>query len=246
MIFQEQLGIIKQELQLEITRLQKLKNEEEDELNLLQQQKNELGNSINEHQMEKATLAWEQCEVRSSWDQSCSYSDDEKQQFEDSRFSAVEIRHEFNTLNSHDSVSHEMRHTTSSNSDSSMNYDYASQVLSIQPSQEATTLTPLNSSESLEDVKDKNQMISLKSEKSNLESQIYDMRVTLTQLQTEVTGLENRKTILEALGETNSSDEVATDMANAYEVSFEADLDFITPGTITEVISWDSLLSCDS
>ena len=63
------------------------------------------------------------------------------------------------------------------------------------------------------------------------------MRVTLKQLHTEVTGLENRKTILEALGETNSSDEMATDMANSYEVSFEADLDFSTAGTIAEVIS---------
>ena len=242
MIFQEQLGTIKQELQLEITTLQKLKNEVEEELNLLQQQKNELANSIGDlqskkHQMEKATLASGQCEVQSTWDQSCYYSDDEKQQFEDSRFSAVEIRHEFNTLNSHDSVSREMHHTTSSNSDSSMNYDYVSQVRSIQPSQEATTSTLLNSSESVEDVKDNNQMIAWKSEKSYLESQIYDMRVTLTQLQSEVTGLENRKTILEALGETNSSDEMATDMANSYEVSFEADLDFSTPGTIAEVIS---------
>ena len=231
---------------MEIIRLQKPKNEEGDDLNLLQQQKTELEISTGDlqtkkHQMEKATLASEQCEVRRDWDQSCYYSDDEKQQFGNSGFSAVERKQEFNTSNSHDSVSREMYHTATSNFDSSMNYDYDSQVRGIQPSQEATTSTLLNSSESLDDVKDNNQMIALKREKSDLEGQIYDMMVRLTQLQTEVTELENKKTILEALRGTNSSDEMTTDMANAY----EADPDFSTPGTIVEVISWDSLLSCD-
>ena len=230
---QEHLETTKQDLQLEISRIQKLKNHEESELEKLRKQKYELEINIGDlqkkkHDMENLTLTPEQYEVRKEEDQSY-FTDDRKEQFGDSEYLRCETQQELNTSRQ-DSASYERYY----NLESSMN-NYNSKEGCSQSSQVLATSTPLNSPGNSNDVKDDNHITSLKRERSELESQIYGMQMQLEQLHTEVTGLENRKTILEAIHGAYSPVEMRTEMMNGYDVSVDVDLDLSTPRTITEV-----------
>lgn len=80
-----------------------------------------------------------------------------------------------------------------------------------------------------------NNVMSLKRERDEIETQIYDMKIQLTRLQTEVTSLENRKTILETTHLTYAADELRARSVNGHEVSVDTDLDYNFTRAITEV-----------
>ncbi|XP_068737353.1 golgin subfamily A member 4-like [Montipora capricornis] len=212
--------------------IQKLKNHEESELENLRKQKSELEINIGDlqrkkHDMENLTLTPEQYEVRKEEDQSY-FTDYRKEHFGDSEYLRCETQQELNTSHQ-DSGSYDRYY----NLESSMN-NYNSKEGCSQSSQVLATSTPLKSPGNADDVKDDNHITSLKRERSELESQIYDMQMQLEQLHTEVTGLENRKTILEAIHGAYSPVEMRTEMMNGYDLSVGVDLDLSTPRTITE------------
>ena len=163
------------------------------------------------------------------------FTDDEKKSG-DRGFPEYGTIEEADTLNRYDSVSYNRHQHTSYNSEPSVNISNIHH-LDIDSSQVLATSTPLNSPGVLVDtVKVDNDVISLKRERSELEGQIGDIRIELTRLQTEVTGLENRKTILETIHRSYSNDELRTEYMNGYGLGTDANADFHITQTITEVI----------
>ena len=88
---------------------------------------------------------------------------------------------------------------------------------------------------SKDSVKEDNDVISMKRERSELESQVNDLRIQLTQLQTEVTSLENRKTMLETIHGSYVSESKKTGQMNRRGVGVDSDVDLEITKTITEV-----------
>lgn len=129
-------------------------------------------------------------------------------------------------------------HATSYNSDTSINNSY---LHTHHPqrvvSSETLSPNPILSSSTLHEdsIKEDNTVISLKRERSEMESQICDMRIQLTRLQAEVTSLENRKTILETVHRDYASDDLKVGLTNGYGVGIDTDLDYNIATSITEV-----------
>ena len=128
---------------------------------------------------------------------------------------------------------------TSYNSETSINN---SRVHTYSPQQgissETLSTNPLTSSSFYDDcLKVDNNIMSLKRERDEIESQISDMKIELTRLQTEVTSLENRKTILEAAHLNYATDDLRAGSVNGHGVSVHTDLDYNITRAITEVTS---------
>ena len=130
-------------------------------------------------------------------------------------------------------------HATSYNSETSINNSY---LHTHHPkkkivSSETLSTNPILSSSTLHEdsIKEDNTVTSLKRERSEIESQIYDMRIQLTRLQAEVTSLENRKTILETVHRDYAADDLKVGLTNGYGVGIDADLDYNIATSITEV-----------
>lgn len=242
----------KQDLQSEISRIQMLKNNEEDELQRLRQQKSEMEIHIYDLQRKRARpeldgqhAEKESHELRNARDR-IPLTDDH-QNSDDFRFSSnYDRRGEIDTpQNCHSSqpspqTSHPLSnsyHVTSYNSETSINNSHfhtyhPQQVISS----ETLSTSPLLSSSFYDDcIKVDNNVMSLKRERSEIESQICDLRVQLTTLQTEVASLENRKTILETAHRDYAADDLRTGLMNGHGVGAETDQDYDTTRVITEV-----------
>lgn len=105
-------------------------------------------------------------------------------------------------------------------------------------SPETLSSNPRRSSSFYDDcLKVDNNAMSLKRERDEIETQICDMKIQLTRLQTEVTNLENRKTILETtnLKYTYAADELRAGSVNGHEDSVDTDLEYNLTRAITEV-----------
>ena len=201
--FQKQLEKVKQinklELQAEITKVQTFKNQEEDELQKLSQQKTEMEIYSYDLESKRGRLEMEEGhskpEVHGIRRGHVHLTDNDKK-LGQVRFSDYDRIEEADNLHSYNS---DQNHLTSYNSEATLvsnSYSHNSHVVS------AGTLEMnafRDSTFHADVIKEDNDVISLKRERSELERQICDMRTQLTRLQTEVTGLENRKTILETI-----------------------------------------------
>lgn len=238
---------VKQDLQAEIATIQTLKNQEEDELQKLRQQKSQVEIDIGDLEIKRRQLLMEdqnprpeQYDARNG--RGHMHLTDDQKKSGDRGFSECDRIEEADTLNRCDSLSYNRYQLTSYNSETSVNISNPYHPY-IDSSQVLATSTPLNSP--ADTVKVDNDVISLKKERSDLESQIGDMRIELTRLQTEVTGLENRKTILETIHRSNPTDELRTELEqmNGYGVGTDTDADFNVTTTTTEVLKPITLLS---
>ena len=253
----------KQDLQSEISRIQTLKNNEEDELHKLRQQKSEMEIYIFDLQSQRVRLEMdgqlhsepEVHEPRNARDRIPLTDDHHKST--DFRFSLdYERRGEVDTPQNYHSSQPSLQsshplpnsyHVTSYNSETSINnshfhtYHPHQQVVSSQ----TLSTNPLSSSTFYDEaIKEDNNVISLKRERSEIESQVCDMRIQLTRLQTEVTSLESRKTILETMHRNYAADELTTGLMNGHGgVGVDTDLDYDITRTITEVTKQFSLLT---
>ena len=124
---------------------------------------------------------------------------------------------------------------TSYNSETSINNSHVHTNSPQQDiSSETLSTSPLRSSSFYDDcLKVDNNIMSLKRERDEIESQICDMKIELTRLQTEVTILEKRKTMLETSHLSYVTDDLRAGSANGHGVSVHTDLDY----NITEVTS---------
>lgn len=169
---------------------------------------------------------------------------DDHKKADDFRFSADYDRREendtpqnFHSTQSSSQTSHALSntfHTTSYNSETSINNSH---FHTYQPQQvvssETISTNPLSSSSFYDDcLKVDNDVVSLKRERSEIESQICDLRIQLTRLQTEVSSLENRKTILETMHQKYAADDMKTVLMNGHA---EVTLDYGTTRAVTEV-----------
>lgn len=128
-------------------------------------------------------------------------------------------------------------HVTSYNAETSINNSH---VHAYSPQQgissETLSTNPLSGSSFYDDcLKVDNNVMSLKRERDEIESQICNMKIQLTRLQTEVTSLETRKTILETTHQNYATDDLRTGLANGHGVSVDTDLDYNITRAITEV-----------
>ena len=243
----------KQDLQSEILRIQTVKNNEEDELQKLRQQKSEmeiyiydLRTKIGRHEMNGQFTEQEAHEPRHATDRTTSLTDDHGKS-EVSRLSSdFDRRGEIETLQDYRSsqsllqASHSFSssyNVTSHNSETSINN---SNVHTYSPrrgiSPETLSTNPLGSSSFYDDcLKVDNNVMSLKRERDEIESEICDMKIQLTRLQTEVTSLENRKTILETTHLNYATDDLRAGSVNEHGVRVDTDLDYNITRAITEV-----------
>ena len=105
-------------------------------------------------------------------------------------------------------------------------------------SPETLSSNPQRSSSFYDDcLKVDNNVMSLKRERDEIETQICDMKIQLTRLQTEVTNLESRKTILETTNQKYmyAADELRAGSVNGHEDSVHTDLDYNLTRAIAEV-----------
>lgn len=126
---------------------------------------------------------------------------------------------------------------TSYNSETSINNSH---VHTYSPQQgispETLSSNPRRSSSFYDDcLKVDNNVMSLKGERDEIETQICDMKIQLTRLQMEVASLENRKTLLETTNLNYATDELRAGSVNGHEVSVDTDLDYNLTRAITEV-----------
>ena len=236
---------VKQDLQAEIATIQTLKNQEEDELQKLRQQKSQVEIYIRDLEIKRRQLVMENQNPRPEQYDARNgrghvHLTDDQKKSGDRGFSEYDRIKEADTLNRCDSLSYNRYQLTSYNSETSVNISNSYHPY-IDSSQVLATSTPLNSP--ADTVKEDNDVISLKRERSELESQIGDMRIELTRLQTEVKGLENRKTILETIHRSRPTDELRTEQMNGYGVGTDTDVDFNVTTTTTEVLKSITLLS---
>jgi len=242
----------KQDLQSEVLRIQTLKNNEEDELQKLRQKKSEmeiyiydLQTKIGRLEMNGQPTEQEPHELRNATD-GTSLTDDHGKS-EVSRLSSdLNRRGEIETLQDYRSsqsllqTSHSFSRSynvTSYNSETSISNSHV-HTHSPQQSVSSETLAtnPLRSSSFYDDcLKADNNLMSLKRERDEIESQICDMKNQLTILQTEVTGLENRKTILETTHLNYATDNLRAGSVNGHGVSVDTDLDYNITRAITGV-----------
>lgn len=235
--FQEQLQKVKEDLHAEITRIQSLKNQEEDELQNLRQQKSEMEIYIHDLQIKRGRLEKDgQHSQPKAHDmrngRGHMHLTDDQKKSGDFGFSDYDRRGSIDTLQTYDSVSQNTYHLSSHSSETTINNSY-----SYHPHVSQNHSTTQLSGPALhgDAVKEDNYVISLKRERSELESQICDMRIQLTRLQTEVTSLENRKTILETIHRSYSVEELRTGEVNGHGVGVDDAADFDTQRAITEV-----------
>lgn len=233
-------------------RIQTLKNNEEDELQKLRQKKSEmeiyiydLQTKIGRLEMNGQPTEQEPHELRNATD-GTSLTDDHGKS-EVSRLSSdLNRRGEIETLQDYRSsqsllqTSHSFSRSynvTSYNSETSISNSHV-HTHSPQQSVSSETLAtnPLRSSSFYDDcLKADNNLMSLKRERDEIESQICDMKNQLTILQTEVTGLENRKTILETTHLNYATDNLRAGSVNGHGVSVDTDLDYNITRAITGV-----------
>ena len=103
-------------------------------------------------------------------------------------------------------------------------------------SSETLSTNPLMSSSFYDDcLKVENNVKSLTRDRDEIESQICDMKIQLTRLQTEVASLENRKTILETTRMNYATNDLRTGSVNGHGASVDTDLDYNVTRAITEV-----------
>ena len=236
--FQKQLEKVKQELQAEITKIQTFKNQEEDELQKLSQQKTEMEIYIYDLESKRGRLEMEEGhskpEVHGIRRGHVHLTDNDKKSGQ-VRFSDYDRIEEADNLHSYNSVSSDQNQLTSYNSETTLvsnSYSYNSHVVS------AGTLEMnafRDSTFHADVIKEDNDVISLKRERSELERQICDMRTQLTRLQTEVTGLENRKTILETIHGSYASEDARNGQMSGYGAGVDIDVDFDITRAIAEV-----------
>ena len=241
----------KQDLQSEISRIQMLKNNEEDELQRLRQQKSEMEINIYDLQTKRVRLELdgqhneqESHELRNARDHTPLTDDHHKS--EDVRFSSdydrrgeIDTPQIYHSSQSSPQTSHPLSnsdHVTSYSSETSINNSHLhthqpQQVISSEP----FSTSPLLSSSFYDDcIKVDNNVMSLKRERSEIESQICDLRIQLTRLQTEVASLESRKTILETMHPNYVADDLKTGLMNGH-VGTDANVDYDITRAITEV-----------
>lgn len=137
-------------------------------------------------------------------------------------------------------VSHSFSSSNNVTSYNSETYIDNSHVHTYSPQQgvssETLSTNPLMSSSFYDDcLKVDNNVMSLTRERDEIESQICDMKIQLTRLQTEVTSLENRKTILETTHMNYAANDLRTGSVNGHGASVDTDLDFNVTRAITEV-----------
>ena len=141
--------------------------------------------------------------------------------------SVLQVSHSFSSSNN----------VTSYNSETAIDNSHVHSYSQQQGvSSETLSTNPLMSSSFYDDCLkvDKNVM-SLTRERDEMESQICDMKIQLTRLQTEVASLENRKTILETTHMNYTTNDLRTGSVNGHGASVDTDLDYNVTRAITEV-----------
>ena len=237
----------KQDLQSEIAKIQTLKSNEEDDLLNLRQQKSDMEMYIYDLEIKKQSLEMdglysrtERQELRNAPDRTeveVAFTSDRQ-----SDKSEVDNSQNYHTSQQH--VSHQTTPFSSSdsyqmtynNSDNSINNSYL-HINHQQRSLSSETLsTNQNSSTLHEDsTKEDNTVVSLRRERNELESQIYDMRIQLTRLHAEVTSLENRRTVLETVHREYATVDLEVKLTKGHVVGVDTDQDCNTARSMTEV-----------
>ena len=220
---------MKEGLLEEITKIQTTNNQEENELQKLRQQKLEIEAYIHQLQSERGRFEMER--ERYELGPREKTRDGKYLTDDDTKSGKVVL---------HDGVKREEGNTYNISSYSSeatlINNSY-----SYNPHLAFTQTFETNgcggSMSSKDSVKEDNDVISMKRERSELESQVSNLRTQLTQLKTEVTSLENRKTILETIHGSYVSESTNTGQMNGQGVGVDSDVDLEITQTITEVTS---------
>lgn len=222
----------------EITKIQTAKNQEENELQKLRQQKLETEAYIYQLQSERGRFEMER--ERSELGPRENMRDGKYLTDDDTKSGKVELhdgvkREEGDTLHNSHLVSANTYNLSSYSSEATLINNTYSYNPHLAFTQTAETNRFGGSMSSKDSVKEDYDVISMKRERSELESQVNDLRIQLTQLQTEVTSLENRKTMLEKIHGSYVSESTNTGQMNGRGVGVDSDVDLQITKTITEV-----------
>ncbi|PFX23353.1 hypothetical protein AWC38_SpisGene12113 [Stylophora pistillata] len=246
----------KQDLRSEISKIQTLKTNEEDDLLKLRQQKSDMEMYIYDVEIKKQGLEMdglysrcERQELRNAPDRTeVEVAITSDRQPDNHRFSTdhdvkSEVENSQNYHTSQQQVSHQRTQfsssdsyqMTSNNSSTSINNSYFHINHPQRGLPSETLSTNPNSSTLHEDsIKEDNTVVSLRRERNELESQLYDMRIQLTRLQAEVTSLENRRTVLETVHRGYATADLDVKLINVHTVEVDTDLCRNTTRSTTE------------
>lgn len=231
---------MKEGLLEEITKIQTAKNQEENELQKLRQQKLEMEAYIYQLQGERGRFEIEreryELGPREKTRDGKYLTDDDTKSGKVVLHDGVK-REEGDALHNSRLVSANTYNLSSYSSEATLINNSYSDNPHLALTQTFETNGCGGSMSSKDSVKEDNDVISMKRERSELESQVSDLRTQLTKLQTEVTSLENRKTILETIHGSYVSESTNTGQMNGQGVGVDSDVDLEITQTITEVTS---------